>query len=160
MNRMQCKPVADKMNSPLVTQDYFFPVVQVVAEPKFSGGDINDVTYNIGTDLTIGEEKGTYQLTLEIQSTQESEEKEKLNAYKIHLVVVGYFIVSPKWPDPERLVRINGASILFSAAREHLITITSRGPWKALMLPTVSFYEPPKKDEEKTTKPKSKRKSK
>ncbi len=142
------------MKSPLATREYFFPVVQVVAEPKFSAkNDLNAVNYKIGTDLSEGENKRTYQLTLEIESTHDTE---KINAYRVHLVVVGFFEVSPKWPEPEKLILINGASILYSAAREYLLTITSRGPWGALMLPTVSFNGLSQENEAKEEEPKKK----
>ncbi len=148
------------MNSPLVTKEYFFPIVQVVAEPNFpDDADINDVPYEISTGLVKGKKKGTYQLTLEIKSVHKPDEKKHLNAYKIHLVVIGYFEVSPKWPAPEKLIEINGASILFSAAREYLITITSRGPWGALMLPTISFNNSSKENGDKTEKPNKKKTS-
>jgi len=45
-----------------------------------------------------------------------------------------------------KLLRINGSSILYSSAREFLITVTSRMPYGALILPTVSFNSYKKKD--------------
>lgn len=57
----------------------------------------------------------------------------------IELVAVGFFEVNSDWPDPLKLLKINGATILYSAAREFLITITSRGPWGAIPLPATSF---------------------
>ncbi len=38
-----------------------------------------------------------------------------------------------------RLVAVNGLSILYTAAREHIWSETSRGRWGAVSLPTVSF---------------------
>ena len=49
------------------------------------------------------------------------------------------------------LPEATGTSILYSAAREYLITVTSRGPWPALVLPTVSFM-PPKEKKRKNQK--------
>ncbi len=141
------------MNSPLVTQEYFFPVVQVVAEPKFpDDANVNEIAYNIETQFGESKDKGRYQLSVDIQSIPAPEGNKCPNAYKIHLIVIGFFEVSPKWPNPEKLIRINGASILYSAAREFLLTITSRGPWGALMLPTFSFNGSSEKDHSMTEK--------
>jgi preprotein translocase subunit SecB len=63
----------------------------------------------------------------------------KKNPYLIELIAVGFFEVNSDWPDPIKLLEINGATILYSAAREFLITITSRGPWGAIPLPATSF---------------------
>lgn len=127
------------MRSPLVTNDYFFPVTQVVAEPGFpvEKTDINEVDYKIRTGLSRhSDDSNSFQLTLDIETDGK---KDIPIAYKVHLVVIGTFTVAESWPDPEKLIEINGASILYSAAREFLITVTSRGPYGALMLPTISF---------------------
>lgn len=42
----------------------------------------------------------------------------------------------------ERFARINGTSLVFSAAREIIKAATSRGPFPPLLLPTVTFWEP------------------
>lgn len=42
----------------------------------------------------------------------------------------------------ERFIRINGSSLVFSATREIVRAITSRGPSRAVLLPTVTFWEP------------------
>lgn len=41
--------------------------------------------------------------------------------------------------DPDRLVATNAPSLLYSAARELLLILTSRGPHPAMLLPTVRF---------------------
>ena len=46
-------------------------------------------------------------------------------------------------------VQVNGSSTLYGMAREHIRALTAAGPWGAIILPTVSFYEnkeQPKKD--------------
>ena len=62
-------------------------------------------------------------------------------AYQIEVEVYGIFLVSADQPreDKEKTVRLTGAPILYDAAREHLLTVTGRGPWPALMLPIASF---------------------
>ena len=46
------------------------------------------------------------------------------------------------YENVERFVGINGASLVFSAAREILRAVTSLGPNGAVLLPTVTFWEP------------------
>jgi|MTBAKSStandDraft_2_1061841.scaffolds.fasta_scaffold18845_6 preprotein translocase subunit SecB len=136
----------------LTLHSYHFPVVQVIANPKKpKKSDINNIDYKISVGLSEEKQEKVYQVSVEIISIPEpesEEHKKSKNAYDIHLVVWGNFSVSPKWAEPEKLVRINGASILYSAAREFLITITSRGPWGAITLPTISFNQK-KKDADK-----------
>lgn len=63
--------------------------------------------------------------------------------YAFRVVMVGFFKaeswVKPK--DEERTVQIQGASVLFSMAREIVRAMTGRGPHRPVILPTVSFYE-------------------
>ena len=65
-------------------------------------------------------------------------------AYSGNCEFVGLFTVSDKFPKDkvEQLVRVNGASLLYSAAREMIAGITARGPWPMLTLPSISFVEP------------------
>ena len=62
--------------------------------------------------------------------------------YKIALQVIGQFAVEPAEPDAEKLeklLRFNGGSMLYSAAREMVLIVTGRGPWGPYALPTVNF---------------------
>ncbi len=137
----------------LRVKEYFFPYVRVAADPEFDPKQ-NEPTSGLQTKVHLDKdsEDNLYQITLEISVEPENEERRI--PYKINLVAVGLFMVDEKVEDPEKLLRINASSILFSAAREYLITITSRGPWPPLFLPTISFLEN-KKDEpiERTKKP-------
>ncbi len=65
-------------------------------------------------------------------------------AYSGNCEFVGLFTVSDKFPKDkvEQLVRVNGASLLYAAAREMIAGITARGPWPMIILPSVSFVEP------------------
>ena len=64
--------------------------------------------------------------------------------YSFSATIVGYFICGavPANLTEERLVRVNGASVLYGVAREVIRHLTSPGPWGELMIPTLSFYEP------------------
>lgn len=64
--------------------------------------------------------------------------------YKIDVAAVGTILI-PKsaevLADPEDLASVNGASLLWSAVREQVLTITSRMNAGPVMLPTVHFHD-------------------
>lgn len=63
--------------------------------------------------------------------------------YSYRAVLIGQFGVAPsvQAQDEERMVKIQGASMLYSMAREIIRALTGRGPYRPVILPTVSFYE-------------------
>ena len=63
--------------------------------------------------------------------------------YSYRVVLVGQFGVSENVNpgDEERFLRIQGASVLYGMAREIVRALTGRGPYRPVILPTVSFYE-------------------
>ncbi|MBI5688310.1 MAG: protein-export chaperone SecB [Verrucomicrobia bacterium] len=68
----------------------------------------------------------------------------KKASYTGHIDLVGLFRINDQWPAEkiEKLVRVNGPSILYGAARELVANLTARGPWPMVMLPTLSFFTP------------------
>jgi len=128
-----------KTDTPLLLEEYFFPVVQVVANSSTPEEEI-ELNFDINVTLRENESEGKklYQVAVDIHSTEEIEESKQ--PYTIHLVAIGIFSVVPEFPDIPKLLHITGSSMLYSAAREFLITITSRGPWDAISLPTFSFF--------------------
>jgi preprotein translocase subunit SecB len=127
------------MDTPLQLKEYFFPHVRVSADPGVSDDDsFNDNNFKAKVDvIKTVEGNDDYQVALSLSSFPESEENR--TPYSVELVAVGFFKVSPKWDDPDKLLQVTAASILYAAAREFLITVTSRGPWGAIMLPATSF---------------------
>jgi preprotein translocase subunit SecB len=94
-----------------------------------------------------------------IKLTVESQNDESPNLpYKFRIVLVGYFEVDETYPADkvELLIGVNGPSLLYSAAREALATATGRGPFPAIVLPSVSFM-PPTELQPQQTKPKPKK---
>jgi preprotein translocase subunit SecB len=65
--------------------------------------------------------------------------------YQVHVVLVGYFRVAEHYPEARvsTLARVNGPAVLYSAAREALVMLTSRTGYPGLMLPTIYFSPPP-----------------
>ena len=135
------------MNSPLEISSYFFPLVSVTADPHYNPDKAQtEPEYKIRSSVEHDEKNGLYQVAVEI--TLEPESEDKRLPYSIKMIGIGLFRVATDWPEPEKLLAINGASIIYSAAREFLITITSRGPWGQIFLPAHSFIY---NDAEKTS---------
>jgi len=61
--------------------------------------------------------------------------------YELSISLVGIIWVAPQLPleKLDELVRTNGPSMLYGVAREMVRDLTARGPFLALVLPSVSF---------------------
>ena len=78
--------------------------------------------------------------------------------YLGEIELIGYYRVHKHYKqDPEKLIRITGASMLYGVAREMISSITARSANGMLTLPSVSFFEesPKKKAAKKATKKKT-----
>ncbi len=65
-----------------------------------------------------------------------------LPPYTGFLAMTGYFVYPcEQVPDMQAgyVVAVNGASLLYGSAREHLWNLTSKGRWGAFLLPTADF---------------------
>ena len=90
---------------------------------------------------TVDADPGVWRVSLDIRHKEAGGETPR---YRFRLRIVGFF----RWAGAEtpeadvaRLVAVNGASILYSSARELLLLLTSRMPWGQLSLPTLSFAD-------------------
>jgi len=81
-----------------------------------------------------------WRLELTVKFSVRHEQKE---ISKGTVVFVGIFDVNPQVPEDEmpRLVAINGASILYGAAREMIANISARGSNRLVTLPSISFHD-------------------
>lgn len=73
--------------------------------------------------------------------------------YEFKLVIVGAFTCGDELPEgvsKETFVKVNGSSVLYGVAREMIRATTARGPYLDLMVPTISFYEPPRVEHAET----------
>jgi len=135
---------------PLELKRYFFPYVQVAADAEYEPSENEiETNFEVKTSIEQDETNDIYQVVLEIIT--EPEDEESKIPYTIHLITIGLFTVDEGFPDKEELLRITGASMLYSAAREFLITVTSRGPWPPIFIPTFSFL--PDKEEQNDEEP-------
>jgi preprotein translocase subunit SecB len=70
--------------------------------------------------------------------------------YEFYVELQGLFSVDDQVPDEslEHFVSVNGSSVLYSTSREVLRSAMSNGPFVPILLPTVSFFEPPAEKKE------------
>ncbi len=134
--------------APINLLDYFATDIALRANPGFDGnralefkiGDFNAEPTVLRSPSESVERR--WQVSLDIRYTP-GEGVNYPYAYRVHLV--GFFKVED-WvalENEERTVRIHGASVLYGMAREIVRALTGRGPHRPVLIPTVSFYDPP-----------------
>jgi len=133
------------MNSPLQLEHYFFERMHCIAA---HGIDLDDVRawheagnsrFELRVELATNPESNNHwQVTLDFTT---SEDYPDPSPYELRFTAVGFFVVDENFEhdDVERLIRVNGSSVLYSAMRELVALFTSRAPWGAVTLPTVNF---------------------
>lgn len=128
--------------SPLDLTAYFVTELSLTANLEFSPDKPTQLRMEdlrISTDLRRQEGKPPWQIVLKVQ---QNVGPERNSPYNFALTLVGLFDVHPTVPaeQVERLVKVNGSSMLFAAAREILRADMARGPHFPLLLPSISFY--------------------
>lgn len=90
------------------------------------------------TDIRNADDPRSWRFELEVES---KDEESKEFPYSLRIILVGFFRVRDQYPDERAdiLARVNGPSLLYSAAREALATATSRSGYPAIVLPSVMF---------------------
>ncbi|WP_321368032.1 hypothetical protein [uncultured Desulfuromusa sp.] len=116
-------------------KSYFFPIVDIKANPKHNPEDEIDITLDIDSAVLKPDERyNYYQLLTDIKV---SEEDSKNEPYLYHVQTVGFFSLNDDLPKNElkELLHNRGIESLNSATRELILMITGRGPWGAIGLP-------------------------
>lgn len=126
--------------SPLDLERYFFAKVQLEANTEGDPKAENQIQCQVQVGQATGEPM-RYQvsLTLKLQA-----EDGGTPCYTGEFHAVGFFKVSERWPEKQRLqlVETNGAALLYGSLRELVITLTARGPWPPVTLRSVTFLRP------------------
>lgn len=126
--------------SPLQLERYFFSKIQIDAhldgDPKVA--NIMDSEVETGQAL---ENSRRFQVVLRLK-LRAPEKRQTTYTGEFH--AVGFFHVVDDWPEKalSQLVETNGAALLYGAIRETLCNLTSRGPWPAITLKSVTFIKP------------------
>jgi len=131
--------------SPIQLTDYFLTDLRLSANPKFDAKQEVSISFD-NFEVTIEashapKSKRDWQICLKLNHQPPAGANVP---YRFNAEIVGFLLVHPEFPEDriERLVKTNGASMLFGALREIIRDSTARGPYSALFLPSTSFYEP------------------
>ena len=133
--------------SRLQLRRYFVTQLNIIANPLF---DVTKDVIQKESDFCVngemsknGEDPSLFQVKLNI-NIQPSPESNL--PYSIVLEIVGIIKSAFTGTDEqiERVVFVNGSTMVYSTAREIIRASTSFGPYAQLMLPSVAFSEPKK----------------
>jgi len=129
--------------SQLLVKRYFVTDLLIQANKSFDisapmnlGFDALEIESNVDVPP---KEEDDWEVTLKVFH----QGSEKINSpYFFCIEVVGFFSVLESYPkeNVEWLIRTNAPSVLYSTAREVLREAMATGPFKAVLLPAVSFY--------------------
>jgi hypothetical protein len=99
-------------------------------------------------ELDMAHERGPlYLVSLQLlvdNKASANEPSRNFSPYLIDIEAAGVILLpkgAEKLAAPRDLVSVNGSSLLWSAIREQLLTLTSRMPAGPVMLPTVHFHD-------------------
>lgn len=131
--------------SPLRLEWYFIKELRVAWQPEFDPSESSAVSVS---DLSVEvvpsqNQEDPFKWAFEVSIALEDNTGKRF-PYVFHIALAGFFEISKvyaeKNPDgAELLAIVNGPAVLYSAAREHITTLTSRGPYPEVILPTVTF---------------------
>jgi len=132
--------------APVQLTNYFVSELQFVANQSYNRDSPTSVT---AEDLQVAlqpsqkeDNKREWQITLRVALNASPESN---SPYSFLIEIIGFVTVAESVAEHkiERFAQINGTSLIFAAAREIIKSATSRGPFQGLLLPTVTFWEPP-----------------
>ena len=153
--------------SPVQLMQLMFKHVKVELDPAHLPAEVpNPLTsvftfdgVSLQSEVGIGEsdphhERGTVffvELRVVVDNEPNPDIKgQKYAPYKVDVAVEGVVLLpkgAEKLGDAEDLAAVNGASILWSAVREQVLTITSRMRAGPVVLPSVHFHDLKKRNE-------------
>lgn len=129
------------MPSPLRLDAHFFTKIHLDACEKGAKEAVPGV---LSAQVQCSQHKDERRKWMVTLGLRQQEDKEKgCPQYTFQFEVVGLFTVDEKYPveKAEALVRANGAAILYGAVREMVASLSARGPFAQVNLPTVTFVD-------------------
>jgi preprotein translocase subunit SecB len=144
--------------SPLLLEGYYLKEVAVELNPKFEKrSDVSALAgFHYQTDASFAPEPINFAYSgaawankdessrRAVEITIESVKSKKNEyPYSFRITLVGYFEIHKEYPSEkaELMFHANAPAILFGAAREMLASITARGIYPAVILPSVTFLD-------------------
>lgn len=132
--------------SPVIHIDsYFFRRIHFEAHPIGFSDDSENNPFDIEVKTSVETTetgKSPYGLRLLVETTHEKASK----AYDFAVEVFGVFSFDQSIDEKHRsgVLYTYGANILYGSIRELLVSLSLKGPFKTVMLPTVTFVPAPK----------------
>lgn len=128
--------------SPLQLLNYFFEEVSVKTNPDYKES-LDGILQGFNVTFESGENKNDPLLRRFILKIEQKRKPEL--PYELKIGMIGIFRIDEgfaarKKPDElEVLLNANCPSMLYSAARETILTLTGRCPHQPYLLPSISF---------------------
>lgn len=131
----------------LIMENYFFSDIQVRSNLNLQQEDLDSCKafeYGFVNKLDILSNNDDTSLFLVILKIS-NEAHDGPKAHEIAVTVHGVFKLPADLDDNEKqkLLRVLAPSMLYGSAREFILTITARGPYPPVYLPTTSFVPAP-----------------
>ncbi len=119
-------------------EKYFFPIINIEGNKDHNPEE--DVNPTLDLDAVAAKvplTRPVYQLALD--ATIGEHETADNPPYSGQLQIIGIFRVDQSLSEEkaEELLKSYGISFLYSAIREMVMTLTSRGPWPQIFLPII-----------------------
>jgi len=136
-------------SSPLALTEYFTVHLSFSAIPAFEGD--KEVTLS-PADVDVTTQEFTNQEDVRKRALQLSvdlrEEVRERFPYEFGISLLGYFEIDEAWPSEsvDVLFSSNAPALLYSAARHAIATATGTGPYRKVILPSVTFVRAREED--------------
>jgi preprotein translocase subunit SecB len=127
--------------SPLLLRHYYVISLNVAANPNFKPDQPIDLSwedFSVESEYSPAPHTAQWQVRLHVQHRAHAQRN---YSYSFSVEMLGLMNVNPSFPADrhKELVEVNGASMLYGAAREIIRSATAHGPFLAILLPSVSF---------------------
>ena len=136
--------------SNLLLKQYVVTEISVTANKEFDPENqvqlgLRDVVADPQCDRS-NDNPRNWQITLRMKHSQNTESN---SPYFFMIELVGFFSIDDVVPDDrvEEFAYVNGSSVLYSTGREVLRSVMAIGPYRPIILPTVCFYDPKRKEQ-------------
>lgn len=135
--------------SPLQLVRYLVTDIACTANPNFNAEKALEGSFEqYSVDIKVAPLEPTKEYpghpwSVEMAITQKIKDGQNF-PYEFRISLVGMFACQDGALQSEKetqFVRVNGSSMLYGIAREHIRALTAAGPWGAIIIPTMSFYE-------------------
>lgn len=127
--------------SPLSLKTHFFTRIEVEAQACPEGEPGEGVVSSKLECARHEDEDRCWMVQLGLKL--EKEEEYPAPQYTYQIEIFGVFTLAEEFEpeDSDTFVKVNGAAVLYGAARELIASLTARGPFDAVELPTVTFVD-------------------